>query len=131
MMLSSPKLKVIHLTTHQGLLEAIQSITPERTYKVIALADETLKRAGYANPCIAVCGINPHAGEKGLFGNGEEEKQLVPGVEKARAEGIHVEGPLPGDTVFSGPYAAISISWWPATMTRVIFRSRCWAWRKA
>ncbi|MED4955529.1 4-hydroxythreonine-4-phosphate dehydrogenase PdxA [Paenibacillus sp. FSL R5-0527] len=100
MMLSSPKLKVIHLTTHQGLLEAIQSITPERTYKVIALADETLKRAGYANPRIAVCGINPHAGEKGLFGNGEEEKQLVPGVEKARAEGIHVEGPLPGDTVF-------------------------------
>ncbi|MFB5678442.1 4-hydroxythreonine-4-phosphate dehydrogenase PdxA [Paenibacillus terreus] len=100
MMLSSPKLKVIHLTTHQGLIEAIQSITPERTYKVITLAHETLKRAGYENPRIAVCGINPHAGEKGLFGNGEEEKQLVPGIEKARAEGINVEGPLPGDTVF-------------------------------
>jgi len=100
MMLSSPKLKVIHLTTHIGLIDAIRSITPERTYKVIALAHETLLRAGYAEPRIVVCGINPHAGERGLFGNGEEEKQLLPGIEQARAEGINVEGPLPGDTVF-------------------------------
>lgn len=100
MMLSSPHLKVIHLTTHQGLIEAIQSITPERTYKVIKLAYETLTKAGKENPKIAVCGINPHAGENGLFGNGEEEKQLIPGIEKAASEGIEVTGPYPADTLF-------------------------------
>lgn len=100
MMLSSPHLKVIHLTTHQGLLDAIASITPERTYNVVRLAHDTLKRAGYENPRIAVCGINPHAGERGLFGNGEEEEKLIPGIEKAQGEGIQVSGPHPADTVF-------------------------------
>ncbi|MFT0801426.1 4-hydroxythreonine-4-phosphate dehydrogenase PdxA [Bacillus swezeyi] len=100
MMLSSPKLKVIHLTTHQGLIEAIQSITQERTYKVIRLTHDTLTRAGFKRPRIAVCGINPHAGENGLFGNGEEDKQLVPGIEQAAAEGIEVSGPHPADTLF-------------------------------
>ncbi|WP_028551513.1 4-hydroxythreonine-4-phosphate dehydrogenase PdxA [Paenibacillus sp. UNC451MF] len=100
MMLSSPKLKVIHLTTHVGLIKAIETINPERTYKVIKLAHETLSRAGYNNPRIAVCGINPHAGENGLFGNGEEEEKLIPGIEKAAAEGIHVTGPYPADTLF-------------------------------
>lgn len=100
MMLTTEKLKVIHLTTHMGLIEAIRSITPERTYKVIKLAYDTLKNAGYENPVIAVCGINPHAGENGLFGEGEEEKQLIPGIEKAKKEGIKVEGPLPADTLF-------------------------------
>ncbi|MEH7419115.1 4-hydroxythreonine-4-phosphate dehydrogenase PdxA [Neobacillus drentensis] len=100
MMLSSPKLKVIHLTTHVGLIKAVQSITPERTYKVVKLAHETLTRAGYTNPRIAVCGINPHAGENGLFGDGEEEEKLVPGIEQAACEGINVSGPHPADTVF-------------------------------
>ncbi|MBW5447053.1 4-hydroxythreonine-4-phosphate dehydrogenase PdxA [Cohnella sp. CFH 77786] len=100
MMLSAPKLKVIHLTTHVGLIKAVQSITPERTYKVLKLAHETLTRAGYASPRIAVCGINPHAGENGLFGEGEEEEKLVPGIEQARSEGIDVHGPLPADTLF-------------------------------
>ncbi|GAA4864946.1 4-hydroxythreonine-4-phosphate dehydrogenase PdxA [Paenibacillus vulneris] len=100
MMLSSPKLKVIHLTTHVGLIKAIETINPERTYKVVKLAHETLTRAGYANPRIAVCGINPHAGENGLFGNGEEEEKLIPGIEKAAAEGIQVTGPYPADTLF-------------------------------
>ena len=100
MMLASPKLKVIHLTTHQGLIEAIQSITPERTYKVIRLAHDTLTRAGFEQPKIAVCGINPHAGENGLFGSGEEERQLLPGIEQAAAEGIDAGGPYPADTLF-------------------------------
>lgn len=100
MMLSSPKLKVIHLTTHVGLIEAIQSITPERTYRVIKLADQALRSAGYKNPRIAVCGINPHAGENGLFGNGEEEEKLIPGIERAINEGINVTGPYPADTLF-------------------------------
>ena len=100
MMLSAPKLKVIHLTTHVGLIKAIQSITPERTYKVLRLAHETLERAGCDKPKIAVCGINPHAGENGLFGEGEEEEKLIPGIERACAEGIDVYGPLPADTLF-------------------------------
>ncbi|SDD23440.1 4-hydroxythreonine-4-phosphate dehydrogenase [Terribacillus halophilus] len=100
MMLSSPKLRVIHLTTHQGLLDAITSITPDRTYKVIRLAYETLKKAGYENPRIAVCGINPHAGENGLFGNGEEEEKLIPAIVQAQEEGISASGPHPADTLF-------------------------------
>ncbi len=100
MMLSSPKLKVIHLTTHVGLKKAIEMITPERTYNVIRLAYETLNRAGYSNPGIAVCGINPHAGENGLFGEGEEEEKLMPGIERAVSEGINASGPYPADTLF-------------------------------
>jgi 4-phospho-D-threonate 3-dehydrogenase / 4-phospho-D-erythronate 3-dehydrogenase len=100
MMLSSPKLKVIHITTHVGLIKAIEMINPERTYKVIKLAHETLTRAGKENPSIAVCGINPHAGENGLFGNGEEEEKLIPGIRKAQLEGINVTGPYPADTLF-------------------------------
>lgn len=100
MMLAAPKLKVIHLTTHVGLIEAIGLIDPERTYKVIRLAHETLQRAGNDHPRIAVCGINPHAGENGLFGNGEEEAKLVPGIKRAAAEGIDATGPYPADTLF-------------------------------
>ncbi|SHM57210.1 4-hydroxythreonine-4-phosphate dehydrogenase PdxA [Gracilibacillus kekensis] len=100
MMLSSPKLKVIHLTTHVGLKKAIDLINPERTHTVIELADKALKRAGYKEPSIAVCGINPHAGENGLFGEGEEEEKLVPAIREAQAQGINVSGPHPADTVF-------------------------------
>jgi len=100
MMLMTGELRVIHLTTHMGLIDAIKSITPERTYNVVKLAYNTLVRSGVQDPKIAVCGINPHAGENGLFGNREEEKQLLPGIKKAQEEGIDVEGPLPADTLF-------------------------------
>lgn len=100
MMLSTDRLKVIHLTTHVGLLKAVEMITPKRTYEVLKLADQVLRTAGNANPRIALCGINPHAGENGLFGNGEEEEKLLPAVEKAQAEGLNVYGPAPADTLF-------------------------------
>lgn len=100
MMLSAPNLKVIHVTTHVGILDAVKSINPERVYRVIKLAHETLIKSGIKNPKIAVCGINPHAGENGLFGYGEEEEKIIPGVEKAKEEGITVVGPLPADTLF-------------------------------
>lgn len=100
MMLSAPNLKVIHVTTHVGLIDAVKMINPERVYKVIQLANETLKKAGGDRPKIAVCGINPHAGENGLFGYGEEEEKVIPAVEKAASEGIDVVGPLPADTLF-------------------------------
>ncbi len=100
MMLSAPNLKVIHVTTHVGIVDAIQMITPERVLHVIQLAHSTLTKAGIPNPKIAVCGINPHAGENGLFGYGEEEEKVIPAVEKAIEEGIDVQGPLPADTLF-------------------------------
>lgn len=100
MMLTAPQLRVIHVTTHIGLLDAIQRVTPERVHTVIRLAHETLVRAGIARPRIGVCGINPHAGENGLFGYGEEERLIEPGVRQAVAEGIDVSGPLPADTLF-------------------------------
>jgi 4-hydroxythreonine-4-phosphate dehydrogenase len=100
MMLSAPKLKVIHVTTHVGILDAVRMINPERVYNVIRLAHDTLQKAGYADPKIAVCGINPHAGENGLFGYGEEDEKVVPAVTKAQEEGINVVGPLPADTLF-------------------------------
>ncbi|MFB4168397.1 4-hydroxythreonine-4-phosphate dehydrogenase PdxA [Virgibacillus sp. JSM 102003] len=100
MMLSSPKLKVIHVTTHVGLIDAINMINPERVYKVIRLAHETLTNAGVDQPKIGVCGINPHAGENGLFGYGEEEEKIIPAIDRATGEGMNVEGPLPADTLF-------------------------------
>ncbi|MBU8878289.1 4-hydroxythreonine-4-phosphate dehydrogenase PdxA [Bacillus sp. FJAT-29790] len=100
MMLSAPGLRVIHVTTHIGIIDAIKKINVDRQYTVIKLAHETLQKAGIKSPRIAVCGINPHAGENGLFGNGEEEEKIIPAVEKAQAEGINVQGPLPADTLF-------------------------------
>ncbi|MCP2033426.1 4-hydroxythreonine-4-phosphate dehydrogenase [Planomicrobium sp. HSC-17F08] len=100
MMLSAPNLKVIHVTTHVGIIDAIDMITPERVLHVIQLAHDTLTKAGIEKPKIAVCGINPHAGENGLFGYGEEEEKVIPAVEKAKAAGIDVQGPLPADTLF-------------------------------
>lgn len=100
MMLSSPNLKVIHLTTHVGLKEAIDMITPERTETVIRLAHNVLKASSNKKPKIAVSGINPHAGENGLFGEGEEEEKLIPAIEKLQSEGVDVTGPHPADTLF-------------------------------
>lgn len=100
MMLSSPKLKVIHVTTHVGLVDAINMINPERVFEVIRLADETLTKSGISQPKIGVCGINPHAGENGLFGYGEEEEKIIPAIERSQKAGINVEGPLPADTLF-------------------------------
>jgi 4-phospho-D-threonate 3-dehydrogenase / 4-phospho-D-erythronate 3-dehydrogenase len=100
MMLVAPNLRVIHVTTHIGLLDAIRKIEPGLVERTIARAHETLVRAGIANPRIGVCGINPHAGENGLFGYGEEEEKIIPAVQKLQAQGWDVEGPLPADTLF-------------------------------
>jgi 4-hydroxythreonine-4-phosphate dehydrogenase len=100
MLLDTGTFTVAHVTTHVGLLDAVARIEPGLVYRTIARADEALRRAGRARPRLAVCGINPHAGENGLFGRGEEAEKIVPAVERARAEGIAVEGPLPADTLF-------------------------------
>jgi 4-phospho-D-threonate 3-dehydrogenase / 4-phospho-D-erythronate 3-dehydrogenase len=100
MMLAAPKLRVVHVTTHIGLVDAVARIEPGLVARTIRRGDETLRKSGIARPRIAVCGINPHAGENGLFGHGEEEQKVSPAVEECRAEGIDVYGPLPADTVF-------------------------------
>ncbi|MGO4303860.1 4-hydroxythreonine-4-phosphate dehydrogenase PdxA [Cupriavidus sp. RAF12] len=100
MMLVAPKLRVIHVTTHIGLMDAIRKIEPGLVQRTIERGQVTLQRAGIAAPRIGVCGINPHAGENGLFGQGEEEQKIIPAVEALRARGWDVEGPLPADTLF-------------------------------
>ncbi|MEP6916175.1 MAG: 4-hydroxythreonine-4-phosphate dehydrogenase PdxA [Acidobacteriota bacterium] len=100
MMLSAPGLRVIHCTTHLGLLDAIARIEPGLVERTIRRGHAALVGRGTAAPRIAVCGINPHAGENGLFGRGEEDSKIAPGVAAARAAGIDAVGPLPADTLF-------------------------------
>ncbi|MCQ4160607.1 4-hydroxythreonine-4-phosphate dehydrogenase PdxA [Roseomonas sp. GC11] len=100
MMLVAPKLRVIHVTTHIGLMDAVRKIEPGLVYRVIERGRATLVKAGIAEPRIGVCGINPHAGENGLFGQGEEEEKIIPAVQKCQALGWKVDGPLPADTLF-------------------------------
>ncbi|MFI7149729.1 4-hydroxythreonine-4-phosphate dehydrogenase PdxA [Nonomuraea sp. NPDC050022] len=100
MMLSSPKIRVIHVTTHIGLIDAIAKIEPGLVERTVRRGHEALQRAGIENPRIGVCGINPHAGENGLFGYGEEAEKIVPAIEVLKADGIDVQGPLPADTAF-------------------------------
>jgi 4-hydroxythreonine-4-phosphate dehydrogenase len=100
MMLATDKVRVIHVTTHMGLIDAIERIEPGLVYRTIRRGHDALVRGGLEQPTIAVCGINPHAGEGGLFGRGEEAKAIVPAIERAQREGVNAHGPLPADTIF-------------------------------
>jgi 4-hydroxythreonine-4-phosphate dehydrogenase len=100
MMLTAPNLRVIHCTTHVGLMEAIARIDPPLVERTIRRGHDALVHAGIATPRIAVCAINPHAGEGGLFGQGEEATKIAPAIRVARAAGIDAQGPLAADTVF-------------------------------
>jgi 4-hydroxythreonine-4-phosphate dehydrogenase len=98
MMLVTDELKVIHISTHVSLREAIEWVTPERELAVIRLAHESLKKLGVESPRVAVAGLNPHAGENGLFGT-EDIEQIAPAVAAAVEEGMDATGPHPPDTV--------------------------------
>lgn len=100
MMLVAPKLRVIHVTTHIGIIDAVRKIEPGLVQRTIERGHATLVKAGIERPRIGVCGINPHAGENGLFGYGEEEEKIIPAVEALQARGLDVTGPLPADTLF-------------------------------
>lgn len=100
LMLSTPHLKVIHVTTHIGLIDAIERIDDALVERTITRAHQLLVKSGIPNPHMAVCGINPHAGENGLFGRGEEETKILPAIQRAQARGWKVEGPFPADTLF-------------------------------
>lgn len=99
MMLVSGPLKVIHVTTHVPLRKACDLVKKDRVLRVIRLADDTLKMMGIKEPRIAVAGLNPHSGEHGLFGT-EDELEITPAVDAAKAMGMDVTGPVPPDTVF-------------------------------
>ena len=100
MMLSTPKLKVTHVTTHIGLIDAIAKIEPGLVERTIARAHTVLVKSGNSSPKIGVCGINPHAGENGLFGHGEEAEKIEPAIAACNRKGWNVVGPLPADTLF-------------------------------
>ena len=103
MVLYTDKLKVIHVSTHIALRKFLDTLSQERIRTVIGLADQFLKRVGYSAPRIAVAGVNPHAGEHGLFGD-EEETIVGPAIETMKAKDINVFGPCPPDTVFLQAY---------------------------
>ena len=100
LMLMAPGMRVIHVTTHIGLVDAVERIDAGLVERTIARGHELVRRAGVAEPRIAVCGINPHAGESGLFGRGEEATKIEPAIRACVARGWKVEGPLPADTLF-------------------------------
>ena len=99
MMLVGGPLRVIHVTTHVSMRQACDLIKRERVLKVIELAVLACRQLGFANPRVAVAGLNAHAGEAGLFGK-EEIQEIIPAIELARAKGYDVSGPVPPDTVF-------------------------------
>jgi 4-phospho-D-threonate 3-dehydrogenase / 4-phospho-D-erythronate 3-dehydrogenase len=99
MLLYEKKLCVIHVSTHVSLLDAIARVKSDRIIRVIEMANNVMKKLGKDVPRIAVAGINPHAGENGLFGE-EEIKEISPAVNRMKEKGINVEGPIPPDTVF-------------------------------
>lgn len=99
MMLMNDDLRVILVTIHVSLREAIEGLTIKRELLTIRLAHRAMTQLGIARPRIAVAGLNPHAGEHGMFGS-EDETIVRPAIEQAQAEGIDASGPWPGDTVF-------------------------------
>lgn len=93
-------LKIMHVSTHCSLREACNRATKQRVFDVIRLLNKALIQTGIERPHIAVAGLNPHAGEHGLFGD-EEIKEIIPAIEAAQQEGIYADGPIPPDTVFA------------------------------
>jgi len=100
MLLIGRDLRVIHVTTHVALRRVPELVTRERVLRVIRLGAEAMRRLGIDAPRIAVCGLNPHAGEGGLFGD-EERVTIEPAIADARAEGTDASGPYPADTLMS------------------------------
>lgn len=100
MMQYSEAITCTFVTVHVGYAEVPKLLTKERILEVIELSAENLERIRKRKAKVIVCGLNPHAGEHGLFGNREEENIILPAIEAARKKGIDVEGPLPPDTAF-------------------------------
>jgi len=99
LMLVGPRLRIIHVSAHVSLREALGLVTRERILRTIELGVEMARRLGMTRLRVAVAGLNPHASDAGLFGQ-EEELEIAPAVADAKRAGFTVEGPLPPDTAF-------------------------------
>jgi 4-hydroxythreonine-4-phosphate dehydrogenase len=99
MMLANPELRVVLVTIHLSLRRAIEALDFDAVLSTLRIAHQAARAWGQTRPRIAVAGLNPHAGEGGLFGD-EEIRFIAPAVQAARAEGIDAQGPLAPDTVF-------------------------------
>jgi 4-phospho-D-threonate 3-dehydrogenase / 4-phospho-D-erythronate 3-dehydrogenase len=100
MMLTLGNLRIVHVTTHTAICDVPPLIKKERIVRVTKLLFDAIVLLGIPKPHLAVSGLNPHAGEGGMFGK-EEFEEIIPAVEKLKTEGIDVTGPLPPDTVFA------------------------------
>ncbi len=100
MMQYSAQITCSFVTVHVGYADVPSLLSVERVLEVIELTASALRQIRRNEPQLVVCGLNPHAGEHGLFGNHEEERFIIPAIEAARRQGIQVEGPLPPDTAF-------------------------------
>jgi 4-hydroxythreonine-4-phosphate dehydrogenase len=100
MMLTSPEITCSFVTAHVGYFEVPQLLTTERISEVIDFTVAAMRRLRGREPRLICCGLNPHAGEDGLFGQREEERIIVPAVEQAKKKGVQIVGPLPPDTCF-------------------------------
>jgi len=100
MMLTSGELTCSFVTTHVGYRDVPSLLSVQRIVDVIELSHDAMRRVRGRAPKLLICGLNPHAGENGLFGGGEEEQFIIPAVEEAKRRGIDIVGPLPPDTVF-------------------------------
>ena len=110
MLLVHDQLRVAHVSTHVALADVSRRLTPERLRYVIEVTRQALIDLGFERPRIGVCALNPHAGEGGMFGR-EDQDVIAPAVEEFRAQGLEIEGPVPGDTVYvkalAGRYDAV------------------------
>lgn len=100
MLLVEDNIKVIHVSTHVSLRQACDLVKKDRILEVIDLLHTGMKQLGETNLKIGVAGLNPHAGDNGLFGT-EDDEEILPAVEEARRRGYDVEGPVPPDTLFA------------------------------
>lgn len=100
MLLAEGNLRVVHVSTHVSLRKACDLVTKERILSIIAMADAACRSFGIKSPRVGVAGLNPHAGENGLFGS-EETDEIIPAIAEAVKKGINANGPVPADTLFS------------------------------
>ncbi len=120
MLLVNKRLRVLHVTTHCSLRKACD-LDSNRVSRTLRIGDEALGRLALPRRRIAVCGLNPHAGEHGMFGS-EDAQNIEPAVVAARNEGIDCPRPVSGRHDFSaGPPGANSTSWWRCITTRVTY----------
>ncbi|MCZ2343041.1 MAG: 4-hydroxythreonine-4-phosphate dehydrogenase PdxA [Bacteroidales bacterium] len=100
MMLTAPEITCSLVTAHVGYRDVPQLLSIETILDAIELTDAAMTRMRGRKPRLTICGLNPHAGERGLFGDREEERFIIPAVERARQKGITIDGPFPPDTAF-------------------------------